>query len=305
MKRIFVLSSFLFICNSSFSQKVIMGGFIYSIESNLPISFATVQIIGTNHIVDADENGYFEINSEEKIRNLLITSIGYKDTIIPFGYFKNRDTVFISPKYLNLEEVVIKNPVVKIFGIVNEKMGTSRVGGNAAARAELTTLIDIPEDVQYYRICKIFIKGKRFSEENPVRLHLYAFNQNGLPGEELLKQQVIITKQDFDTKNNVITIDVKEQNIFLENSSFFVGVQWITSVKIKNPSGPEIIQTYKIPKVLSYYRQANLNNNFWWTEYKGGGMQVFKDGILPAIGPPGKGNPTNMCASAEIEVYSN
>ena len=301
MKKIFILNLFLFISYSLFSQKIIMKGFIHSKEFNLPISFATVQIIGTNHIVDADENGYFEIESEEKNRHLLITSIGYTDTVI---LFKDVDTIFISPKYFNLEEVMIKNPVVKIFGIVNEKMGTSRIGvGNEVERSEITTLIEISEDVQYYKICKIFIKGKRFSEENPVRLHIYAVNENGLPGEELLKEQVIITKQDFDTKNNIITIDVKEQNIFLQNSSFFVGVQWIALTKVKLYSGPEIIQTYKIPKVLSYYRQANFNNNFWWVQYKSG-MQVFKDGKLPAIGVPGKGNPINMCASAEIEEYS-
>ena len=296
---------FLLTSLSSFGQVFLIKGLICSNKEKLPIPYATIQLTGTWNIVDCDENGYFEITSKDESDSIAITSIGFKNLTIPVTYFKNTDSVFIEENFVKMDEVNVTSPVPRIFGIVHEKMGTSRIGvGNEVERSEITTLIEIPEEVQYYRICKIFIKGKRFSEENPIRLHLYVINENGLPGEELLKQQVIITKQDFDTKNNIITIDVKEQNIFLENSSFFVGVQWIALTKVKLYSGPEIIQTYKIPKVLSYYRQANFNNNFWWVKYKSG-MQVFKDGKLPAIGAPGKGNPANMCASAEIEAFSN
>lgn len=292
---------------SSFDQGNLIKGFICSNKEKLSVPYASIQLTGTLTIVDCDENGYFEITSKDESDSLTITCIGYKDLTIPVNYFKKVDSVFLEENFVKMDEVHIKNPVLKTFGIVNEKMGSSRIGGTYAERSELTTLIEIPTSIESYYISKVFIRGKRFREENPVRLHLYAVNENGLPGDELLKKQVIIAKQAFDTKSNIITIDVKDQNILLENVSFFVGIEWITSTKVKFGTGPEIIQTNKVSKLLSYYRPIKGFNNSWYSDYsKYGGLIIYENGKLPGIVTgPVKGNPLNMCASAEIEAFSN
>ncbi|MEO7314043.1 MAG: carboxypeptidase-like regulatory domain-containing protein [Ginsengibacter sp.] len=302
----FLLLSFLLLPSlSSFTQGVFIKGVIYSKGGKLPVSYATIQLSGTKNIIDSDENGYFEIFANSEKDSLLITCIGFKSYTIPVRYFKDTDSVFLEENFLKMDEVHIKNPVLKTFGIVNEKMGSSRIGGTSAGRSELTTLIEIPTSIESYYISKVFIRGKRFREENPVRLHIYAVNENGLPGEELLKKQVIIAKQFFDTKNNIITIDVKDQNILLENVSFFVGIEWITSIKVKFGTGPEIIQTDKASKLLSYYRPFPGYNNSWYAHYsKNGGLLIYENGELPGIvTSPTKGNPLNMCASAEIIAF--
>lgn len=302
MKYIFCKFLFLFFSYTSYSQVVFIKGTVLSNEDNLFIPYATVCIKNTRNFIDADEKGYFEIAAKQD-DSLLITCIGFKNLIVPASYFKNKDNVVLKENFLKMDEVIIKNPITHIFGIVNEKMGSSRTGGSEAERSELTTLIEIPKSLEYYRISKIFIKGKRFSEENPVRLHIYTVNKNGLPGEELLKKQVIIAKEEFNNKNNIITVDVKDQNIILENTSFFVGVQWMTSTKVKLFTGPEIIQTYKVSKVLSYYRPCPRIENCWYISYPSK-VLLFLNGELPAVGTlPSKGNPLNMCASAEIEEF--
>ncbi len=307
MKNVLFFSVLMLTTFSSFTQGVIIKGVIYSKEEKLRVPYATIQLSGTKNIIDSDENGYFEITARSEKDSLFITSIGFKNFAISVTYFKNTDSVFLEENFLKMDEVHIKNPVLKTFGIVNEKMGSSRIGGTGAERSELTTLIEIPTSIESYYISKVFIRGKRFSEENPVRLHLYAVNENGLPGDELLKKQVIIAKQAFNTKNSIITIDVKDQNILLEEASFFVGIEWITSTKVKFGTGPEIIQTDKVPKILSYYRPFPGFNNSWYAHYsKNGGLIIYENGELPGIGKiPIKGNPLNMCASAEIEAFSN
>ena len=302
MKYILFAFCLLLLSLGTIGQGTLVKGQVLSNQNRLIIPHATIQIINTLNIIDADEKGYFEI-IVNKNDSLLITCIGFKNVKVSESYFRDNDSIFLYENFLKMDEVFIKNPVVYTFGIVNEKMGSSRGGGNEAERTELTTLIEIPKTIESYRISKVFIKGKTFKEENPVRLHIYSVNENGLPGEELLKKAIILCKKEGD--GNILTIDVKDQNIILENASFFIGVQWMTSVKVKIFTGPYIIQTYKIPKILSYYRSSKFNKNYWQVEYKDA-LLVFVDGKLPAIGtPPSKGNPLNMCASAEIEAFTN
>ena len=304
MKNLFLNFIFLLFYFSSLSQRILIKGTVLSNENNQFIPYATAQIINTQNIVDGDESGYFEITAN-KDDSLLISCIGFEQLIIPVSYFKDKNSIVLKENYLKMDDVIVKNPVSYTFGIVNEKMGSSRSGGSEAARSELTTLIEIPKPIESYRISKVFIKGKKFEEENSIRLHIYAVNENGLPGEELLKKPMIIKKEEFNNNNKIITIDVKDQNIILENASFFIGVQWMTSVKVKPFIGPEIIQTYKESKILSYYRQTTFNKNYWQVQYKDA-ILVFVDGKLPAKGTrPSKGNPLNMCASAEIEAFTN
>lgn len=303
MKYALTLNIFFLSFFGCFAQTNLIKGFIFSEKEHEVISFATVQIIGTSVILDADEKGYFEINAGRADDSLRITSIGYESSIVSVDYFKKADTVYLNAKYLQMDEVVIKNSDIRNFGILNEKMGSSSTGGSEAERSELTTLIEIPQEIEFYRISKIFIKGKRFSSENPIRLHIYTVDKNGLPGEELLKKPVIITDEQFG-KDNIITIEVKDQNIILENVSFFVGVQWMSSLRVKLFTGPEIIQTFKVPEIFSYYRSKLTTKNYWYTRYKNS-IQVFVDGRLPSIGVPGKGNPLNMCASADVETFSS
>lgn len=302
MKYFFFSFFFFTFYHYSFAQEILIKCTIFSNESHLFIPYATVQIVNKRNTIDANEKGYFEITANKE-DSLIISCIGFEKLIMPVNNVQNADSLFLIESFLRLDEVIIKNPTVFTFGIVNEKQGSSRSGGSQAERSEMTTLIEIPKTIESYRISKVFIKGKDFKEENPVRLHIYTVKENGLPGEELLKKEIILSKGENDTK--IITIDVKDQNIILEKASFFVGVQWMTSTKVKLFTGPEIIQTYKVSKVLSYYRPCPNIEDCWYISYPNK-VLLFLNGKLPAIGtPPSKGNPLNMCASAEIEAFSN
>jgi hypothetical protein len=90
---------------------------------------------------------------------------------------------------------------------------------------------------------------------------------------------------------------VKDQNIMIENNSFFVGIQWLTSTKVKLFTGPEIYETFSHKKLLTYRRQLNIKNNKWFGEFKKD-MVFFPGGIIPS-----NDTPINILASAEIEVF--
>lgn len=281
-----------------------LSGIIINQTTRQPVPYATIRSVQTGVVVDSDEKGVFRITAFKQ-DTLVIRCIGYKEKRILSDSRTGGDTIYMEENPVMLDEVFVGRSETRIFGILNKKFGSSRVGGSSAERSEIVTLIEIPDSARLFRINKVFIKARRFDRDNPIRLRIYSINADGLPGEELLKESVIISKNNFDRKKQVILVDVQKQNILLRGESFFVGIQWITEKRVKWPTGPEIIQTTQVSKILSYYRDANQTCNECWYANNFQSIIFYPEGKKPGIGGPMKGNPLNACAAAEIEFYAN
>jgi|GEM_PF-2879681 len=288
-----VFSFIIFI--SSKGQQLSIKSRVFDSDTKICIPYVSVHISNTMKFRDTDEKGFFQImgNSSD---TLIISCIGYESSKLPVSKIGLNDSCFLIKKIITLNEIISSKPLSKVFGILNERQGRSCSGGSEAERTEIATLIEIPDSIKLYKISKIFIKGRNFKEANPVRLHIYGIGNNGLPGTELLIKEIIIKNNEDD--NKTISIDVKDQGIFLEQSSFFVGIQWITSTKVKLFTGPEIFETFKVKKLLTYRRSLSLNNNQWYGWFKKS-LISYPDGIIPTDDDP----PINVLTSAEIEIF--
>lgn len=303
MRSILLAFSLLLLGNLSYGQGKIKGT-IYSQDSLQPVQNALIRVIGTEKMVSTSKKGKFEIRLKSKRDSLLITSIGFKDLRIPVNYLQGSDSIILAKVDAILHQAAIQDTILDTLGIVTKSPATFRTGGDPEAMSEITTLIPISKNITSYRINKIFIRGRKFDARNPVQLHIYSVNSQGLPGDELLKKDIILSREQFNSKDRMVTIDVKDQEIVLNNASFFAGVQWISKRRTKQKSGPELYQTYAVPEVLSYYRDLNFDDHFWFIIYENT-IRVFMDGKRPAIGIFGNGNPLNLCASAEVEEIPN
>ena len=272
------------------SQNIIIKSFIKDKESNHIVPFCTIQLLGTNSAMDANENGYFE-TSAKKSDTLIFSCIGYVD--LKLSTLDVPDTIYLKPTVITLHQIVVSKRVNQTYGIVKEKKDRSSAGSAPGIRREFATLIEIPANIGLFKIAKVFVSGKDFKEESPIRLYIYEVDTNGLPGKELLTKEILLKNRD--TQKKIVTIDLKDQEIYLENTSFFVGVQWITSAK--DFTVPEIFETFKVKKLLTYRRSQTNNKNKWFGEFK-------KDFIFfPGGAIPENDTPINVLASAEIEVY--
>lgn len=281
---------------SIFAQTVIRGTLCSQKLEAIP--YVSIQLLDKKIGTDADIGGRFELTCWPD-DSLLITCIGYRDTIVSAGYFTTNDTLFLSQNAYTLDEIVLGKSVIQTDGIADKKFASSVVSGTLKERLEVVTKIEIPQKLKKFRINRIFIKARKFDGNNPIRLHIYSINDQGMPEDELLKQSVILTKNNF--RKGLITVDVTEQNINLDGASFFVGIQWITDKSVKWPTGPEIVQTLKEPRILSYYRSTSHDN--YWYSYNFNSMVIYPDDRSTGIRGSINGNPLNMCASAEIEIY--
>ena len=210
MKKILFILILITLKSSLFCQILQLKCKVYSLTTKKIIPYATVQISSTK-IIDADENGYFEIGAKNT-DTVILSSIGFEKLVLPLNTINNLDSLFLKEHFTEMKTVILTKPIQHTIGISNEKQNRSQIGNSAINRAELATLIEVPKDIKSYRIKKVMIKGKDFNAENPIRIHLYTVNEKGEPGEELLTKEIVIINSN---DNNKLEVDVKDQDIIL------------------------------------------------------------------------------------------
>ena len=302
-KNLFLFIPALFVCVMGNSQKKTISGTVFNSKDKKYIPYVNIHIAKSNTFYDTDETGHFKIDVTDS-DSLLFTCIGYDMFTIDAKTYHQTDSIFLHEKIYELENVTVKNTSSKQLGIIDAKQTRSFAGESISDNYEIATRMEIPSDINTFRITKVLLKQKNFSTDRPLRLHIYACDPDGLPGEELLKKQVIISESDL--RNGILEIDIKNQNIILERASFFVGIQWITKLITELPKGRKndvgIGETSAINDRLTF-RRGRILNYKWYINFETGvylpGNENGKEGVTPI---PIKGNPINMLAAAVIET---
>jgi len=116
-----IISVFLFLIISVFSYGQIYYGKVLDIETNKPIEFINIGIIGKQIGTITDENGNFKITIDNVFskESLLFSSISYEDKLIKISELKQNKIIFLQKKIYELNEIVIhpKNIKLKHKGI--------------------------------------------------------------------------------------------------------------------------------------------------------------------------------------------
>ncbi|MES2373816.1 MAG: carboxypeptidase-like regulatory domain-containing protein [Bacteroidota bacterium] len=285
-----------------FAQKITVAGVVYNSKDQKPIAYTNIYVKGENRYFDTDENGRFTVEASPE-DTLSFSCIGYTLRSMTVSDFaKIKGAVLLDEITYTLQEVVVSNAQPKKFGISAAKQTRSFAGAQMSDSYEVATQIEIPAGIKQFRITKVFFRQKNFSAENRLRLHIYSADANGIPGEELLKKQVIIDEKDF--KDGNLEIDVSDQDIVLTNNVFFVGVQWITMHNFEYAKGRKndigLGETSTIDSRLTYRRGQGVNHA-WYVEYESGiyipGNAKGNKAVVPI---QLKGKPINILASVEI-----
>ena len=114
-------------------QRQIMGTVLNT--DGTPVKFATVQVLGTNEGISADEQGKFKIEATAGQR-LQVSSIGHESSIIRIGK-NNMLEITLVPSANKLGEVV-----VTALGISREK----KTLGYAVQQIDNSALTDAPDN---------------------------------------------------------------------------------------------------------------------------------------------------------------
>jgi hypothetical protein len=251
--KIFVL---LFVLCGHISLGQVLHGFVVDKNSSGPLEFATIGIIGTNIGTISDKTGRFNLDAGKLHPNdqFRISFISYQSEILTVSDFKSGDTIRLSPASLQLSEVVV-NGKLKRFTIGETTTSSRSVTGwggfSAGSGGERGILLE-PKKAPIYPAEIIFHVARCAYDSVLLRLHIRAV-ENGIPGEELLQQNVYYI---FKKGTDVARIDVSDTNVAIRGACV-VSLEWVKAFGRCNGADCNVQFSLRRGKGIMYSKEAS------------------------------------------------
>lgn len=221
-----------FLCAfQSFSQSKTAKGFVYDEESKQPIPYVNISIIESTNGTSSDDNGSFELTISETDFNkqVHLSSLGYKDSIISVEKLIKSDKIFLKAKIEQLNEVVISKKFEEKFLVVNPLEESDLCAGYGTNFKNPWMLaLYFPYDETYKETD--FLKGVKIHFGNfrniksKFRLRLFSVDENGLPDEDVLKESVIV---ELKKNQKIADVDISNFNIIFPRNGFYIAFEWL------------------------------------------------------------------------------
>lgn len=255
------LVALLFLISISVSAQI--KGIVKDSVSGKPIPFVNIWIENENMGSTSEENGTFSINTTEKSKNLIFSTLGFEKKII---IATQNIEVYLKPIAYQLEEVVIlKRRETKEIEIGRTKNETYQAFDNGP-KIDAKFFAYFPSYKKTKHLKKVSIYTDNRIENATAKIHFYDVDSNGFPGKELLNKDFIVTVKKG-TKTN--TFDIKEFNLQMPQNGIFVGFEklLIENNKIEktivdlNTNEPQLIKSY-YPFILYNYVERAFSYTF-------------------------------------------
>lgn len=195
-------------------------------EFNKPISYVNIWVENENNSTTSEENGAFLINVLES-KNLIFSALGYETRIIKAS---DVEKVVMKVNAFQLLEVVIarrfETRVIEIGKVKNETYQAFESGPRIDAKF-------FPYLPKYKRTR--YIKQVNFFTDNQLesasfKVRFFMVNEDGSPGDEMLKKDFIVSVKKGVKKT---FFDVTDFNLKMPKTGLFVGFEKLIIEKNK------------------------------------------------------------------------
>jgi hypothetical protein len=189
--------------------------------------------------------------------SIIISSVGFQKKIVYKTSLagKNYTEVILETSTEEMPPVVVwSNGKNEEFGLTSKKEGPSyfmnKYGNN------LQNIILISGYTQPARVNKfaVFISQKS-SIVTPFRVRAYDIGADGLPGKDIIYQNIIIT--DY-KKNRWYEVDLSDVSITLSSNKFFIGIEWLSTDNV-SPNGLCIGEDDQLKTNITYVKYGQSN----------------------------------------------
>lgn len=222
--RFVLISLFTFrILNAQITCK----GVLVDSLSKEPLEFANVGLVGKGIGSVSNEKGEFEFKVPDSLDMvpLKISLIGYKTITLKASEVQNGKRILLPPASISLAEVQVNPKKVKIKVLGNETTSKAVSGGfkSNLLGAEMAIRLNIKHADTYLRTLKFHINSNTLGKTPIFRVNVYAKGADGMPGENILKQNIIIEPKDT---VGLVEVDLKPYLVFV-SEDVFVSIEWI------------------------------------------------------------------------------
>lgn len=183
-----------------------------------PISYVSVWVENENIGTTSEENGEYNINTNNKHKNLIFSVLGYEKKVVKAS---DAGSVLMSPSSFELNEVFIANKK-ESRQLEIGKIKKLAEAFDKGPRLDAKFFPYLPEYHKTKWIQKVTILTDSRIDNSTIKLHLYEVGENGYPGKELLAKDFIISIERGIHENK---IDLSEFNLEMPETGIFVAFE--------------------------------------------------------------------------------
>lgn len=246
----------------SFSLSAQTKGIVVD-ENNLPIPYVNIWVENENIGTSTEENGTFTIDIQDDTKILIFSVLGFETIKLKASDSKR---VIMKTSSIELNEIV----VVKTLGTKSLEIGTVNNGVRQAF--ENGPKVDIkffPYESRYKKtkfIKKVTLNTDSKTEEASLKIQFYKVDENGFPGEKILKKDLIVKvkngvyKNSFDVSN--LYLKFPTNGIFVGFEKLMIENNTLERTSIDKNTNKTITQKLYYPFVLYNYVKSESSFTF-------------------------------------------
>lgn len=232
-------------------------------ENDKPIPYVNIWVENENIGTTSEEDGRFSIDTNDKNKNLFFSIIGFEKKTVKVV---DASKVVLNSITNELDEVVIfnKKETKEIqIGIVENTIFQAFDNG---PKNDIKFFPYNPKYSKTKYIKQVKISTDSKIETATIKLHFFAVDENGFPGSELLKKDLIVTIKQGGKSTK---INVSDFNLIMPKKGIFVGFEklMIENNKLERTSidrntNQTVTQKLYYPFVLYNYVQNPVGFTF-------------------------------------------
>lgn len=210
----------------AFGQTTLKGRLLDSL-TQLPVEFANIGLIGKGVGTVSNENGDYEFVVPDSLmqENIRISIIGYVNKTFSTYELRKKNTILLKQSATNLSEVTVSAKKTKFKKLGHETQTKAVSAGFTKNNlgAELAVKLNIKHPQTQIRKFYCNVNKNTLNKLPIFRINIYNATKNGYPGENILKQNIIVEPKEM---TGLIEIDLTPYNLIVDEDAF-VSLEWI------------------------------------------------------------------------------
>jgi len=204
-----------------------LQGYILDKQTSKPILYATIGAVKFQYGTYSDTSGLFTLYYKSERDSLKISYLGYKSIYTCVKDLQQNSRILLEPNPVQLNEVVINPKKTKKksmdLGYFSKKYNGFLLPPNSLTHA---TFIPFPKDGNYVILKSIRFKYRLEENNTPLRIHILNVVNNGVPGDDMLIDNIIFDTYERHGKQ-IANIDISKYNLIMPHNGVFITLELI------------------------------------------------------------------------------
>lgn len=212
------------------AQEVLFEGHVYDNKTKEPIPFVNLSFLNTLKGTSTDEDGkfYIDLPTPYLDKQVHISSLGYKDTIVdPRIIYQSKRFEMVEESF-ELEEVVVAEKLgnVNVLNPINSYSLSSGFSSSATPWVLALYFPNIGNQRKFIDKVTVFLKkNEGFKRESAkFRIRVYDISESGSPGRDLLRKSIVL---EHDVEKEFVSLDLSAFNIEIPRKGVYIGLEWL------------------------------------------------------------------------------